>query len=137
MRYRRSSYRYATVVGSAQTWIVGDVWQTERLRLLARIGFRPDVDAFETAATLEIVVDLAGVEEDDFEVHLFEDVLIVEGTRRLPPPAEAAMYHAATIRQGPFRVEVPLPVPVDAERVEARYERGLLRITLAKRGETS
>ena len=37
------------------------------------------------------------------------------------------MYHAVSIRQGPFRLELPLAAPVDAERVEVRYERGLLR----------
>lgn len=136
MRYRRSSYRYATVIGAGQAWVVGDVWQSERLRLLVRTGFRPDVDAYETATTLEVVVDLAGVEEDDFEMNLFEDALIIEGTRRLRTPDEAAMYHAASIRQGPFRIELPLPVAVDPERVEARYDRGLLRITLAKATET-
>jgi HSP20 family protein len=134
MRYRRSSVRYATVVGASQTWVVGDVWQSDRLRWLVRTGFRPDVDAYETAATLEIVVDLAGVDEDDFEVHLFVDAVIVEGHRRLPGANEAAIYHAASIRQGPFRVEIPLPARVDPERVEARYDRGLLRITLAKAG---
>jgi HSP20 family protein len=134
MRYRRSSIRYTTVVGSGQTWIVGDVWQSQRPRLLPRAGFRPDVDAYETAATFEIVVDLAGVDEDDFEVQLFADALIVDGHRRLPAPKEAAVYHAATIRQGPFRIEVPLPALVDPERVEARYERGLLRVSLAKLG---
>ena len=45
------------------------------------------------------------------------------------------MYHAAGIRQGPFRVELPLPAPVDPERVEARYDRGLLRITLPEARE--
>ncbi|MGQ0592638.1 MAG: Hsp20/alpha crystallin family protein, partial [Gammaproteobacteria bacterium] len=54
--------------------------------------------------------------------------------RQLPSCQEGAVYHAAGIRQGPFRVELALPAPVDAERVEARYERGLLRITLQKRG---
>ena len=133
MRYRRSSYRYATVVGTSQTWVLGDVWQTGRLRLLVQNRWRPEVDAYETAASIEILVDLAGVEEDDFEIHLFEDVLLVEGSRQLPAPKAAAMYHAANIRQGPFRVEVRLPVPVDPERVDAHYDRGVLRITLAKR----
>ena len=81
------------------------------------------------------MVDLAGVEEDDLEVQLFEDMLVVEGRRRLPSCQEGAVYHAVGIRQGPFRVELPLPAPVDAERVEARYDRGLLRITLPKRAE--
>jgi HSP20 family protein len=135
MRYRRSTYRYATVVGTNQMWVLGEISPSDRLRLLLQNRFRPDVDAYETVATLEIVVDLAGVDEDDFEVHLFEDALIVEGRRHIPAREEAAMYHAASIRQGPFRVEVALPAPIDAERVDARYDRGLLRITLAKRAE--
>jgi HSP20 family molecular chaperone IbpA len=134
MRYRRSSVRYTTVVGGGQTWILGDLWQSDRLRLLVRAGFRPDVDAYETATTLEVVVDLAGVDEDDFEVQLFADALIVDGHRRLAGAKEAAIYHAASIRQGPFRVEIPLPAAIDPERVDARYDRGLLRITLAKAG---
>jgi HSP20 family molecular chaperone IbpA len=135
MRYRRSSYRYAAVIGTTHGWVVSDVWPSERLRLLVRAGWRPDVDTYETATTLEVVVDLAGIEEDDFEVQLFADALIVEGVRRLPAPKEAARYHAASIRQGPFRVEVPLAAPVEPEHVDARYDRGLLHITLAKRAE--
>jgi HSP20 family protein len=90
------------------------------------------VDTYETATAVEVVVDLAGVEEDDFEVQLFDDALVVEGHRQ-PLSQEGAVYHAAGIRHGPFRVELPLPAPVDPERVEARYDRGLLRITLPKR----
>ena len=134
MRYRHLSYRYAMVMRSVQTWPFGDIWQSDRLRLLVQTRWRPDADTCETATTVEVVVDLAGVEEEDFEVQLFEDALVVEGHRRAPSCQEGTVYHAAGIRQGPFRVEVPLPAPVDPERVEARYERGLLCITLPKRG---
>jgi HSP20 family protein len=135
MRYRRLSYRYTMVVRSGQTLPLGDMWQSDRLRLLVQPRWRPDADTYATATTVEILVDLAGVEEDDLEVQLFEDVLVVEGRRRLPSCQEGAVYHAVGIRQGPFRVELPLPAPVEAERVEAHYERGLLRITLPKRAE--
>ena len=134
MRYRRLSYRYAMVVGSGQTWPrFTELWPGERVRLLVQAGWRPDADTYETATTVEITVDLAGVDEDDFEVQLFEDALVIDGQRRLPGCDEAAVYHAASIRQGPFRLELPLPAPVDPERVEARYDRGMLRISLAKR----
>jgi len=132
MRYRRSSYRYAMVVRSGGDQPFGEGWPSDRLRLLLQGRWAPDSDTYETARTIEVVVDLAGVDEDDFEVHLFADALLVEGHRRLPAPHEEAVYHAAAIRQGPFRVEIPLPAPVDSERVEARYDRGLLRITLPK-----
>ena len=132
MRYRRLSYRYTMVVRSGPGWPLGDIWQSDRLRPLARVGWRPDADIYETATAIEVMVDLAGVDEDDFEVQLFEDTLVVEGRRQLPSCPEGAVYHTAGIRQGPFQVEVPLPAPVDAGRVEARYDRGLLRITLPK-----
>jgi len=132
MRYRRLSYRYTMLVRSAPAWPGGDIWQSDRPRPLARVGWRPDADAYETESAIEVLVELAGLDEDDFEVQLFEDVLVVEGHRRLPACAEGAVYHAAGIRQGPFQVEVVLPAAVDAERVEARYDRGLLRITLPK-----
>jgi HSP20 family protein len=131
MRYRRLTYRYAMVVRSGHTALFGDLWLS-RARLLVQSRWCPDADTYETATAIEVVVDLAGVEDDAVEIQLFEDALVVEGDRHLPACQQEAVYHAATIRQGPFRVELPLPGPVDAERVDVRYERGLLRITLPK-----
>jgi len=133
MRYRRSTYRYTTVLRSSHGWPSGDLWQSERLRVLVQARWRPDADVYETGGTIVVSVDLAAVDEDDFEVQLFENALVIEGRRRLPACQEDAVYHAAGIRQGPFQIEVPLPAPVDAEAVDARYERGLLRIVLPKR----
>ncbi len=137
MRYRRVSYRYATVVGAAEAWPSADVWRGERLRLLTHGPWRPDADTYETAGTVKVIVDLSGVEDGDFEVQLFDDALVVEGLRRPPASDEGAVYHVAGIRHGPFRLVVSLAAPIDPERVEALYERGLLRITLPKRAETA
>ena len=133
MRYRRSEFRYAAVIKTSQVWLHADAWPSERLRLLVQGRWAPDADLFETAATVEIVIDLAGVGEDDFEIELFDDALVIEGRRRLAGGDDATIYHAAGIRQGPFRLEVGLPAAVDPDRVEARYDRGLVRITLGKR----
>jgi HSP20 family molecular chaperone IbpA len=133
MRYRRLSYRRATmVVDLGQSWPFGEAWQHDRFRLLLHGAWRPDADIYETATTVEIIVDLAGVDDEDFEVQLFDDALVVEGRRQLRGCDERAVYHAASIRQGPFRLELPLPAPVDAEVVDARLDRGLLRIRLPK-----
>jgi HSP20 family protein len=138
MRYRRLHYRYAMLVGASATWLSSEIWITPRLGLLAaRDRWRPDADVYETARAVEVVVDLAGVREEDVEVQLFEDALVVEGLRRLPSCAEGAVYQAAAIRQGLFRLEATLPALVDPDGVEVRYDAGLLRITLAKREEAS
>jgi HSP20 family molecular chaperone IbpA len=125
------TYRYARV-RTGPAWPFDGVWESEQLRLLLQTRWRPDADVYETARTIEMTVDLAGVDEDDFEVQLFDNVLVIEGRRRVPSGREDAVYHAAGIRQGLFRVELPLPARIDPERVEAHYERGLLQVSLPK-----
>ena len=132
MRYHRLSFRRAVVLQSTLTWPFDEAWQPERVRLLVQARWRPDADVYETARTVEVVVDLAGVREDDVDIQLFEDVVVVEGDRALPGHEEG-VYHAATIRRGPFRVEIRLPAAIALDAIDARYEGGLLRITLPKR----
>jgi HSP20 family protein len=89
------------------------------------------MDVYEGETALSILVEIAGVDEAELEVLLFEDVLVIEGRRSIPV-TEEGVYHAAGIRQGPFRVEVPLPTAVDADGVEAKYDRGLLQVRVPK-----
>jgi HSP20 family protein len=102
----------------------------------ASYGWRPAADVSESADRVEVVVDLAGVEEEDVDIQLFEDALVIEGVRRLPG-SHRGVYHAAEIRHGPFRLEVRLPARADADRVEATYERGFLTVSLPKPGAAS
>ncbi len=130
MRYRRLSYRYAVITQSNDPWAaVADRPGVS----LAQTTWRPAADMYETETLLVVVVELAGVDPEDVEVLLFEDALVIEGLRRLPP-VESAIYHRVEIRQGTYRLELPLPVPSDMDSVDATYERGLLQIILQKTG---
>jgi HSP20 family protein len=132
MRYRKLSYRYTAVRHHTITWPVS-LWRREVLGGVFDLqGWRPDADVRESASAIEIVVDVAGVEEEKLEIQLFEDAIVVEGERRLGECGEGVVYHVAGVRQGPFRLELPLPVAVDPAGVEARYERGVLYIALRK-----
>ena len=133
MRRGRVIYRSATLRIAAQSWPFAAAWEHETLRLLVQARWRPATDVAETTRSIEVTVDLAGVDEDDFEVQLFDNGLVVEGRRHLPSCGEDAVYHAAGIPQGLFRLELPLPARIDPDGVEARYERGLLHIMLPKR----
>ena len=134
MRYRRLSYRYAVVMATSRSRALGEVWQRQPASIsMAQSFWRPAADVVETASEVIVLVELAGVDHDQLDVLLFEDAVIVEGERRLPAYA-AGVYHAAEIRQGQVRLELPLPAPIDPERVDARYERGLLEMRLVKRG---
>ena len=133
MRNRRVTYHSATLRIAAQAWPFGTAWERETLRLLVQARWRPATDVAETTKSIEVTVELAGVDDDDFEIQLFDNGLVIEGRRHLPSCGEDAVYHAAGIPQGFFRLELPLVARVDPEHVEARYERGLLHVTLPKR----
>jgi HSP20 family protein len=130
VRYRRIGYRYTMIVNQPIGWggsrqvRAGDV-------VLSHPHWHPDMDVYETETALTVTVELAGVDVEQLEFVLFEDALVIEGCRNLPVTDEG-VYHAAGIRQGPFRVEVSLPVEIDWDGVEASYDRGLLRVHVPK-----
>ena len=135
MRYRRLHYRYAVVLAGERPRQLGDGWFSERARAAVALpSWRPPADVYETADSIGITVDLAGIETDEVDVLLFEDALIVEGERRLPPADGPRRYHTAEVRQGAFRLELPLPATIDPEHADAFYRRGLLQMTLRKAG---
>jgi HSP20 family molecular chaperone IbpA len=122
MRYRRLSYRYALVLTPNED----QAWDNPRLAgstgvRFAQTWWRPPADVCESERAIEVTVDLAGVDQEELDVK-----------RRLTT-APNGVYHLAAIRQGPFRLELGLPVAFDLDRVDARYDQGLLRITLPKR----
>lgn len=134
MRYRRISYRYALMVRTGPEPLgAGVLPGRERVRL-AQTWWRPAADIAETPAALLVVVELAGVSIDDIDLLFYDDAVVIEGQRRLPPPPPDARYHAAQVRQGPFRLEVPLPCDVDPAGTRATYENGLLVMELPKTG---
>jgi HSP20 family protein len=134
MRYRHLRYRYTLVVTSGQPQMTADVWRIGGSGMvMAHSRWRPQTDVYETPTAVVITAELAGVDENETEVLLFEDALVIEGQRSIPGCEPGGVYHAVGIRQGPFRLELPLHAAVDPEGVEARYERGLLCIRLPKR----
>jgi HSP20 family protein len=134
MRYRRLSYRYALVLATDRdrSWSDPRSIDSSSVRF-AQTYWRPPADVCECESTIEVIIDLAGVDQDELDVVLYEDALIVEGQRRLAA-SPTGVYHLAEIRQGPFRIELGLPAAFDLDRVDARYDQGLLRITFPKRG---
>jgi HSP20 family protein len=132
MRYRRFTARF--VHGSALTGhrdVIDPFWQMT-LVTVAAPTWRPAVDVSETDDGLSVVLEIAGIDEEQTNVALYADALVIEGERTPDASAPIGRYLRAEIRQGPFRVELPLPFAVDADRVEAHYDRGLLRVDLPR-----
>ena len=82
---------------------------------------------------IRVKVELAGMEEKDIEVTLYEDALVISGERHDNQESQEGLnYHEAQIRYGPFRVEVFILTPIMRDAVAARYNNGMLLVDLPK-----
>jgi HSP20 family protein len=90
----------------------------------------PPTDVYESEDKFIVRMEIAGMEEDSFNVRLEQNRLIISGTR-LDTPEQRA-FHQMEIHFGEFSTEIELPVPINNETVEAEYHQGFLRVTLPK-----
>lgn len=93
---------------------------------------RPDTDVYMTddPPTLNITVDVAGLDSESLGVVLDGDVLTISGQRRRPHEEGRRVYHHAEIDWGRIERRLRLGTPVDPDTSSVRYERGLLQIAL-------
>jgi HSP20 family protein len=97
----------------------------------------PAVDILENVAKDFVVkVELPAMKREEIKVTFENDVLTIEGERVLAKSAEGETYHRVERGYGAFRRSFTLPAQVDAARVQAAYQDGVLTITLPRREET-
>ncbi len=98
-------------------------------------AFSPALDVEETEEAFTLHVELPGVDADQVEVSLEENVLTIAGERRFYDEREAEGFRRIERHFGRFHRAVRLPDRVDAEGVTAGYRDGLLTITVPKAEE--
>lgn len=110
--------------------LFADLWQVPRFAA-GRRGFRPNLDCFHTddPHALTVVVELPGVDPQTVRVAAGERLLAIAGERRRPQ-VRGRVYQQMEIEYGPFERQVRLAEDVDPARATARYEHGILTITL-------
>jgi HSP20 family protein len=87
------------------------------------------LDAYRSGDQVVIHVDLPGVDPATIDVTVENHVLTVKAERSWQP-AEGDQVIVAERRQGPFARQLRLGNLVDGDRIEARYDRGVLTLTL-------
>jgi HSP20 family protein len=131
VRYRYISYKYSRQrrpdAAFQSAWDAFGAWPLQSMIL-----WHPPTDIYETPEEIIVVIELAGVTEDDMTVTLFSDLLVVEGNREQPAFVDMNACHQLGIKYGAFRSEIAIHVPVDHDNVKAEYKNGMLQITLRK-----
>lgn len=95
----------------------------------------PQVDISETENEIKVKAELPGVSEQDVDVELNDDILTIRGEKKSERKEEKENYHFMERSYGTFQRSFQLPRPVDADKVQATFENGVLTITLPKNAQ--
>ena len=100
-------------------------------------GWVPAVDIYETADKDVVVkVDLPDMKREDIKVTFENNLLSIEGERTWTGDVARGDFHRAERGYGSFRRTFSLPATVDATRVSAAYQDGVLTVRLPRREES-
>ena len=110
-------------------------WRTPT-RLAERWNkFTPQLDISEVNDHIKITAELPGLEREDVNVNLVDDVLTISGEKKKEMEEEGENYYRAERTYGAFERSIRMPSEIDADDVDAVFEKGVLTITLPKTEE--
>ncbi|GAB5409921.1 MAG: Hsp20/alpha crystallin family protein [Balneolaceae bacterium] len=98
-------------------------------------SFMPSVDVSETETQFELSVELPGLKKEDINVDLEKGRLTISGERKSSKEKEGKNFHRVERQYGKFSRAFYLPETIDEESIVAKYEDGILNITINKSDE--
>ena len=102
---------------------------------LSTSSFAPAVDVYEDDHNVSLKIEVPGIDEKDIDVRIENNTLIVHGERNIDKEEKEENYRRIERQYGSFTRTFTLPNTVDTDSVSAHYDRGVLKITLAKKAE--
>lgn len=98
-------------------------------------AFGMEMDVSETEDAYEIDASVPGIKPEDIDVTLDNNVLTIRGQTKAEREEKGKTYHVRERRMGSFARSITLPSTVSADRIDARYEDGVLKLRLPKAEE--
>jgi HSP20 family protein len=102
----------------------------ERQRGQQFVQWAPAMDVLTKDDNLVIRAELPGVKPEDVDITLQNGVLSISGEHKADQEEERAGYHVRERRYGSFRRSMTLPEGVDESKIHARFEDGVLEVTV-------
>jgi HSP20 family protein len=99
--------------------------------------FNPRVDVREEKDAVVLSAEIPGVEKDNLSVEVNDGVITLSGTKKVDAESNEQGVYRAERNFGEFRRSFVLPDTIDAERIDAQYRNGVLKVTLPKKPEAA
>ena len=97
--------------------------------------FAPSLDIAESAGALDITLELPGCEPKDVEISAVGRTLTIRGDKKSEKETTEKDWHVTERSYGSFSRSIPVPFDIDTGKVEARFEKGVLKVHLPKPAE--
>lgn len=98
----------------------------------AAASWVPAVDVFEEAESIRITAELPGVQPENIAISLEGNLLTISGTKQQETEEKTERVHRYERVYGAFERTFTLPASVEPKDIKARYEHGVLTVTLPK-----
>jgi HSP20 family protein len=95
----------------------------------------PPVDIYEDEHNIVLKIDVPGIDERDIDVRIQNSTLTVHGARKIEKEEKEENFRRVERQYGSFTRSFTLPSSVDPGQVSAHCDKGVLKISLAKRVE--
>jgi HSP20 family protein len=92
----------------------------------------PVIDIKEDEESLTVTAELPGVEKEDVQIMVHDNVLTLKGEKRSEKREDRDNWHSVERSYGSFARRVSLPSDVDGDRAEATMDKGVLTLKLPK-----
>ncbi|MCE5327696.1 MAG: Hsp20/alpha crystallin family protein [Planctomycetaceae bacterium] len=112
--------------------LFGRFWEDSPLAWTAEHAWLPALDVAETEDRVIVEADMPGVKPEDIDISVQNGTLCISGQKKESHEEKTENYYHVERRTGSFRREIPLPTPVNSEKVEATFKEGVLKIVLPK-----
>lgn len=100
--------------------------------LAPQADFMPQVDISETDKEITITAELPGIDDKDIEVSVAKNMISISGKKEVEKTDKGRNYYHVERSYGTFYRDIPLRAEVDEDKVEARFDKGVLTITAPK-----
>lgn len=132
---RWDPFREFTTLQDRMNRLFQDSFASGREEGLTSTAFAPAVDVYEDEHNVTLKIEVPGIEEKDIDVRVENNTLTVHGERKFEKDEKEENYRRVERQYGSFTRSFTLPSTVDAENISADYDKGILKIRLAKKAE--
>ena len=102
---------------------------------LTTTSYAPPVDIYEDEHNITLKLEVPGIDEKDIDVRIEGNTLTVHGERKIEKEEKEENFRRVERQYGEFTRSFTLPSSVDPGQVSAHYDKGVLKINLAKKAE--